>query len=163
MSKKTDDTGRPAKLPDMEQVKTIFLVLPIAGSLAAITFDVGYFNGIGLEYFTLFSLSEHIVFALAVAPIAFLAALVMGVFVLILPPSEDNRARLSKGRMQFIITLTIIAFAPGIVVWWFTGRTVFLFSFFPFATGFLMGSGTLGLFIDRPLLALLIVAFFLYD
>jgi len=38
----------------------------------AITYDVGYFYAIKSSFFTLFSLSEHIVFALQALPLAFL-------------------------------------------------------------------------------------------
>jgi hypothetical protein len=56
-------TGRPA----------INLVAgaPIFASAIALTFDVGYFSGIDINYFTLFSLSEHLVFALEALPLAF--------------------------------------------------------------------------------------------
>jgi hypothetical protein len=36
----------------------------------ALTYDVGFFNGLGIAYFSLFSLAEHLVFALGALPFA---------------------------------------------------------------------------------------------
>jgi hypothetical protein len=47
--------------------------------LLAVTFDVGYFAAIDLSFFTLFSLPEHLLFAIQALPLAFgVAALVIG-------------------------------------------------------------------------------------
>jgi hypothetical protein len=51
------------------------VALPIYGAMLAITYDVGFFYGIGLSYFTLFSLAEHVLFAFEVLPMAFVASL----------------------------------------------------------------------------------------
>src|SRR5687768_16252981 len=48
------------------------IVLPAAATLLAISYDVGYFIGIDLRFFTFFSLSEHIVFALVALPLIIL-------------------------------------------------------------------------------------------
>jgi hypothetical protein len=58
-------------------VKELLVLLPVFGSALAITFDVGFFYGLGISYFTLFSLSEHIVFALEALPFGLLAALIL--------------------------------------------------------------------------------------
>ena len=53
-------------------------MVPLLGSVTGVTFDVGYFYGVGINYFTLFSLSEHLVFALEALPLALaLAALIV--------------------------------------------------------------------------------------
>jgi hypothetical protein len=62
---------------DQMSVKEWAVTLPLIGAALAITYDVGFFYGIGLSYFTLFSLSEHILFALQAIPIAFVAALMV--------------------------------------------------------------------------------------
>jgi hypothetical protein len=59
---------------DQLSVKEWAVALPLIGAALAVTYDVGFFYGIGLYYFTLFSLSEHILFALQVIPAAFAAA-----------------------------------------------------------------------------------------
>ena len=43
--------------------------LPVLGAAIALTFDVGCFYAIGIDFFTLFSLSEHILFAIQALPI----------------------------------------------------------------------------------------------
>jgi hypothetical protein len=58
-------------------IKEWVVTLPLIGAALAITYDVGFFYGIGISYFTLFSLSEHILFALQAIPIAFVAALMI--------------------------------------------------------------------------------------
>ncbi|QIP05752.1 hypothetical protein [Bradyrhizobium symbiodeficiens] len=43
---------------------------PLLASSLAITYDVGFFVGVGIGYFSFFSLSEHLVFALQSLPFA---------------------------------------------------------------------------------------------
>ncbi|GIQ76213.1 hypothetical protein [Bradyrhizobium sp. RD5-C2] len=50
--------------------KDFLLVLPVIGTAVAVTFDVGYLHGIDINYFTLFSVSEHVAFALEALPFA---------------------------------------------------------------------------------------------
>jgi len=56
--------------------------IPLLGAGIALTFDVGYFYAIDISFFTLFSLSEHIVFAIQAFPIALLVLIALSVFVL---------------------------------------------------------------------------------
>jgi hypothetical protein len=49
--------------------------VPILGAAIALSFDVGYFHGVDINLFTLFSVSEHIVFALEALPIGFMIAI----------------------------------------------------------------------------------------
>jgi hypothetical protein len=60
---------------DRISLKELAIMVPLAGVVLAVTYDVGFFYGIGIEYFTLFSLQEHILFALQVIPTAFVVAL----------------------------------------------------------------------------------------
>jgi hypothetical protein len=53
------------------------VALPLFGSALALTYDVGFFYGLDISYFTLFSLAEHIVFALEALPAAFAASLMI--------------------------------------------------------------------------------------
>ncbi len=102
------------KSSDAFTVKDMLLFIPIFGTAIAISFDVGFFTGIGVAYFTLFSLSEHIVFALQALPIALSLAAVTPISIMIgkggwnfrkryqVPestekaPSEEVEAQLSK-------------------------------------------------------------------
>jgi hypothetical protein len=49
--------------------------LPILGGLLAISYDVGYFWGVDITYYSLFSLTEHIVFATQALPVAVIIAI----------------------------------------------------------------------------------------
>jgi hypothetical protein len=49
--------------------------IPLLGAAVAVTFDVGYFFALNLSFFTMFSLSEHILFAIQAFPIALVVVL----------------------------------------------------------------------------------------
>ncbi|MBI5313368.1 MAG: hypothetical protein HZB28_09680 [Methylocystis sp.] len=55
------------------------LISAVAVSVA-VTFNLGYFYGIDINLFTLFSLSEHILFAVEALPIAFIIVTMVFVF-----------------------------------------------------------------------------------
>jgi hypothetical protein len=59
------------KLREFTFDKDLIVVLPVLGTIASVTFDVGYFAGIDINYFTLFSAAEHFVFAMEALPLAF--------------------------------------------------------------------------------------------
>jgi hypothetical protein len=62
---------------DQLSLREVLVALPLFGAVLAITYDVGFFYGVDISYFTLFSLSEHILFALQVIPVAFTTALMV--------------------------------------------------------------------------------------
>jgi hypothetical protein len=64
-----------------DTLRDTLVALPLYGAALGVTYDVGFFYGIGIDYFTLFSLPEHIVFALQAAPVALLVA--FGIFYLV--------------------------------------------------------------------------------
>jgi hypothetical protein len=59
--------------------------IPLLGAAVAVTFDVGYFFRLNWSFFTLFSLSEHILFAIQAFPIALaiilLSLIAAGIFL----------------------------------------------------------------------------------
>src|SRR5882672_11158641 len=69
-----------SKLSDKVAYDGFLPVLPVVGTAIAIVFDVGYFYGVGINYFTLFSLTEHISFAFEALPVAVLI-LMLAVFI----------------------------------------------------------------------------------
>jgi hypothetical protein len=78
-------------------------VAPLAGASIAIFFDVGYFYGVGIDYFTLFSLTEHIGFALEALPAALIIS-IFGIFLdaLVEAPTNWSRIRATvKGEYNF--------------------------------------------------------------
>ena len=54
------------------ELTQVAVVAPLLASIAGVTYDVGYFYGIDINYFTFFSFSEHVLFALEDLPIALL-------------------------------------------------------------------------------------------
>lgn len=70
--------------------KDLLVALPVLGSALAMTFDVGYFTAANINFFTVFSISEHIVFALEVLPLAILAST-----LIIIAPIAAERAQIS--------------------------------------------------------------------
>lgn len=66
-----DAKQTPSRLDALlPRLKDIIAIAPFLGTALAITYDVGFFLGIGMAYFTMFTLSEHIVFALEALPFA---------------------------------------------------------------------------------------------
>lgn len=55
--------------------KDALVGIPIAGTALAISYGVGFFYGVGIDYFSFFSLNEHIVFSLQAIPFAFIYVL----------------------------------------------------------------------------------------
>jgi hypothetical protein len=60
--------------------KELFVVIPLVGSAIAISYDVGYFYAVDINFFTIFSIAEHIVFALEATPLALLLAVSVVMF-----------------------------------------------------------------------------------
>src|SRR5580692_4765576 len=93
--------------------KEMFIAIPILGSAIAIIFDVGYFTGIELNFFTFFSLNEHIVFAFEALPAAIVAASLVGV-VLTFSRSIEVHYKKQKGRW-ILSSLGVLCFVGGLV------------------------------------------------
>ncbi len=117
MSDKTNDISNALKLLGTEQLKTAVLVLPLAGTLTAITFDVAYFLGVDMNYFTVFPLQEHVGFALPVAPFAFLATL--GAWMQMVLMESDKRVVALLGNRKFHLSyFVIVSVIFGALGWW---------------------------------------------
>lgn len=67
--------------PQLLSPKELVVLIPLIGTAIAMSYDVGYFWGIDINLFTLFSVTEHIVFALQAAPFALGVAFVLVVLV----------------------------------------------------------------------------------
>lgn len=57
-----------AERDDLSYLEKFSPLLPLYAAIFALSFDVGYFYGTDISYFTLFSLSEHILFSIQVLP-----------------------------------------------------------------------------------------------
>ncbi|WP_247390277.1 hypothetical protein [Bradyrhizobium sp. 35] len=77
MSDKPDDTAASVWTTD---VKTLTLIGPVLASALAVLYDVGFFTGLHIGFFTFFTLSEHLLFALQAIPFAALTAYSAGGF-----------------------------------------------------------------------------------
>src|SRR5450631_341379 len=74
-------------------IKELAIFVPIFGTAISITYDVGFFWGLDINYFTLFSLTEHIVVALEAMPVALGSAFLIVGFIMsakILSQREDR-------------------------------------------------------------------------
>jgi hypothetical protein len=96
--------------------KDVAVLLPLLLTTGALTFDVGYFNGVDINLFTLFSLSEHVLFAVEALPlvfiIAFTAALIWSGWIGVTPTKlwPLQSAQYSKGwkAVQFIFATALL-------------------------------------------------------
>jgi hypothetical protein len=68
--KMTEATGGNLSEPNSEFPKEALITIPLIGSALAFTFDIGYFWGIDINLFTLFSVTEHVLFAMEALPLA---------------------------------------------------------------------------------------------
>ena len=98
------------------ELKDFALILPALATLLTMAYDVGYFFGIDIRFFTFFSLSEHIVFALHALPFAFL---ILGALITTMPIGDTSKRKwFDKAHpfdMATRIFLTIVAIA--VAVW----------------------------------------------
>jgi len=75
------DGGAQAQEASFAVGKDFLVLIPLLGTGLAMTYDVGFFSGFNIQYFTFFTLSEHIVFALEVLPTALLGAFGLGLII----------------------------------------------------------------------------------
>ena len=54
----------------LDIIKMAVIIIPVFASSIAGCYDVGYFYGLDISYFTFFSFTEHLVFALQAVPFA---------------------------------------------------------------------------------------------
>jgi hypothetical protein len=66
------------------------VLVPVFGTAIAITYDVGFFWGLDINYFTLFSLIEHIVFAIEALPLALGLSFVLAVLFVIVQTANQR-------------------------------------------------------------------------
>jgi hypothetical protein len=117
MSDKATDLDNALRVLGGEQFKTALLVLPVLGTLAAVTYDVGYFTGVDINYFTVFSLSEHVVFALQALPETLLVLLLALIIALgkkkYETTSDEPTQRRRRVGSAFIVIIGVLLFALG--------------------------------------------------
>jgi hypothetical protein len=93
--------------------------IPLIAVAVALTFDVGTFYAIGIDFFTLFSLSEHIVFALEALPVAiavlfFIALLLPGFSRSGSPDTKTSRPPAPK-KYRYIAAIVLLVLLGGLL------------------------------------------------
>lgn len=115
MISETDNTSLPAS--NVVGGKELLFLFPMLGSSLAIIFDVGYFSGIGLHYFTFFSLSEHLVFALMYLPLGIILSTFLAAYVaLIIRTKEPFRKRTRNLSTPFAVVTSVGMTLAGTVL-----------------------------------------------
>jgi hypothetical protein len=86
-------------------LKELAILAPIVGSSAALAYNVGFFYAIDISFFSFFTLSEHIVFALEAFPLALIVS--FGIWYLIElwwnNPAQKEKLRTYRGRYQLAV------------------------------------------------------------
>jgi hypothetical protein len=128
------EDASPAKVPE-QPFKELIVLIPIFGTAIAISYDVGYFYGIDIRLFTLFSIAEHMVFALEAAPFAFGIAVGLVAFIGSGADLQLGKAIQSVGqRRNLFIDAAVIALVAITVGWMIYFRRLGFFA--GVATGF---------------------------
>jgi hypothetical protein len=114
-------------------LKEFLVAVPLFASTLAVMFDVGYFSGIDINLFTLFSISEHLVFALEALPLGIALALSNYAAIRFYRPithaldrkvEENPRRTISLALMALIFCVTFIV----VVLYIFPFYFLFIFT-----------------------------------
>jgi hypothetical protein len=90
---------------------------PLIAATIAVSFDVGCFYAIDISFFTLFSLSEHIVFALEALPIALIILLLITIILpAMLSRSLPNRPSTVATSTQKVIAIVVLVILLGALI-----------------------------------------------
>jgi hypothetical protein len=104
-------SDKPDQKPDgVFSPKDYVVLLPVLASAMAVTYDVGYFGALDISYFSFFSLSEHIVFAIQALPFAIIAAMA------VLYVTNFWMARLRPLKLKPSVTTILVVLTIGTIV-----------------------------------------------
>ena len=109
-----DNAGKQAAQSGLAINKDLFVLIPLLGSALAVIFDVGYFSGININLFSIFSLSEHIVFALEVLPEALMFAFVVSLLAVYI---HILRSRINERLITAIVVVLVIVIV-ALTLWY---------------------------------------------
>lgn len=132
----SEDEKRKESLP-APPGKEIAVYVPVLATAIAITYDVGYFWGIDINLFTLFALSDHILFAIEALPMAFcISALLIADVAFSASRYHPQTLAVSMsnkmGPLSSLLLPAIALISVGLFFW------IFHF-YFSFITGMLAG------------------------
>ena len=69
-----DLSGNQIVASYLDNFKNLVVIIPIVATAIAVSYDVGFFYGISISFFTFFTLAEHITFAFQALPSALIVA-----------------------------------------------------------------------------------------
>jgi hypothetical protein len=114
------ETDQPQPTITISKESLLFLI-PLVGSALAVTYDVGFFSAIGLENFSFFSLSEHVVFALGFFPFALFIAFTFAALALMYgrtPIIQPKTEPVTRGLKRFWSGLAfLLGFLLVVGIW----------------------------------------------
>jgi hypothetical protein len=98
-----------------------FAYIPLLGAAVALAFDAGCFYALGINFYTLFSLSEHIAFAIPAFPIALIFLFMFSALAILAikptprtPEPSHPLKNLSTRQRIVISTIIILVVSAGI-------------------------------------------------
>src|ERR1700731_487283 len=108
--------------------KEAIALFPIFGTVLAITFDVGYFIKLDFNLFNVFSVSDHVSFAMQLIPFIAVASLVVVVNSFV--EGYLKRGELLGRTPMFWIFFAILLFSTlaAFTTYWFSKNYVLLFA-----------------------------------
>jgi hypothetical protein len=95
--------------------KDSLIAFPLLGSALALTYDVGYFTGTDINFFSMFSISEHVTFALETIPLALPAASLA--FILPLAMLHGNASARSRP-FEYALYWVLLGLLLVFMAWW---------------------------------------------
>jgi hypothetical protein len=128
--------------------REFFVILPLFGTGVAISFDVGYFTKLDINLFNVFSVSEHVAFALQLVPAIVLVSMI--IIISSFAESYLKQKQANKGAdkilMAILLAAVVVVFIASLYF-----RTYLLF--FIVCVGFVaIGIVGTSLFVSRSLL-----------
>ena len=136
--------------------KDWIILVPLFGSGLAVIYDVGFFSGLNLSFFTFFSLAEHIVFALTILPTSILATVIMAGLIYLTSLYGRKHEERKKPRYQLYSSVGSGVLIFGVILilkYYFFGAPSVLFT----AVIVVLAGVTIGITVSRTLIAKVIL------
>lgn len=122
--------------------KDLLLFVTTVGTMLAISWEIGSFVPVGASIFGIFSLAEHLTFALQALPLAFATSLSGVVLALYLARSRLRRRAIRGERVHRIVVGTVALLMPAFVFG--AGFSTFRYFGYPFAPYYMLSALALG-------------------
>ena len=121
-------TMRALMIKDRAYGKEALAFFPLFGTVLAVTFDVGYFIKLDFNLFNVFSVSDHVSFAIQLIPFIAVASLVVVINSFL--EGYVKRGELIARARTFWILVGILAFSTlaALLTYWFSKSYVLIFA-----------------------------------